>query len=110
MRTGTSEILSQGHSSRLRLNSRLRRARKSQNYRIDLEGLESRTLLATIPAASMVSGTSPMTLSALQGNGANANESSPLVAVDPLDPQKIVSIWVNSDPADITFAANSGFR
>ena len=52
MRTGTSDILSQGHSGRLRLDARLRRARKSQNYRIDLEGLESRTLLATIPAAT----------------------------------------------------------
>ena len=52
MRTGTSDILSQGHSGRLRLDARLRRARKPRNYRIDLEGLESRTLLATIPAAT----------------------------------------------------------
>ena len=101
MRTGMSEILSQVHSKQRRLNSRLKRSRKARIYQIDLEGLESRTLLATIPAASVVSGTSPTTLSALQGNGPNANESSPLVAVDPLDPQKIVSIWVNSDPVDI---------
>ncbi len=67
MRTGTSDILSRGHSSRLRLDARLKRARKSRSYRIDLEGLESRTLLATIPAASVVAGTSPISLSSLRG-------------------------------------------
>ena len=103
MRRGTSDILSQGHNGRLRLDARLKRARKSRNYRIDLEGLESRTLLATIPAASVVTGTSPISLSALAGNGANANQNSPLVAVDPLDPQKIVSVWIDNDTPDITF-------
>ena len=103
MRTGTSDILSQGHNGRLRLDARLKRARKSRNYRIDLEGLESRTLLATIPAASVVAGTSPISLSALGGNGSGANENSPLVAVDPLDPQKIVSVWIDNDTPNITF-------
>ena len=103
MRTGTSDILSQGHNGRLRLDARLKRTRKSRNYRIDLEGLESRTLLATIPAASVVAGTSPFSLSSLGGNGASANENSPLVAVDPLDPQKIVSVWIDNDTPNITF-------
>ena len=77
MRTGTSDILSQGHSGRLRLDARLRRARKSQNYRIDLEGLESRTLLATIPAATPTTA-APTEISSLMGNvgGVNASESS----------------------------------
>jgi subtilisin-like proprotein convertase family protein len=101
MRTGSSDILSQGHSGRTRLDARLRKARKSRSYQIDLEGLESRTLLATIPAAAVVPGTSPVSLSALQGNGPNANESSPLVVVDPSNPDKIVSIWVDNDTPDI---------
>jgi hypothetical protein len=101
MRTGSSDILSSGRNGRSSLDARLRRARRSRSYRIDLEGLEARTLLATIPAASIVSGTSPVSLSALQANGASATESSPLVVVDPLNPEKIVSVWVNSDPVDI---------
>ena len=99
MRTGTSDILSQGHSGRLRLNARLRRARKSQNYRIDLEGLESRTLLATIPAATPTTA-APTDISSLMGNvgGVNASESSSVVAVDPLDPSKLVAVWIDNDP------------
>ena len=99
MRTGTSDILSQGHSGRLRLNARLRRARKSQNYRIDLEGLESRTLLATIPAATPTTA-APTNISSLMGNagGVNASKNSSDVAVDPLDPSKLVAVWIDNDP------------
>ena len=35
------------------------------------------------------------------GNGPGAQEDSPIVAVDPLDPQKVISVWVNNDTADI---------
>ena len=52
MRTGASDILSQGQGDRLRLSARRRKFRKSRNYPIHLEGLESRTLLATTPAAT----------------------------------------------------------
>jgi len=99
MRTGTSDILSQGQSGRLRLNARFRRARKSQNYRIDLEGLEARTLLATIPAATPTT-VAPNEISSLMGNvgGVNASESSSTVAVDPLDPSKLVAVWIDNDP------------
>ena len=41
-------------------------------------------------------------------NGPNAQEDSPIVAVDPLDPQKIVSVWVNNDTAGHTCAWTSG--
>src|ERR1700678_1841210 len=99
MRTGTSDILSQGHSGRLRLNARLKRARKSQNFRIDLEGLESRTLLATIPGATPTT-VAPNEISSLMGNvgGVNASESSSTVAVDPLDPAKLGAVWIDNDP------------
>ena len=60
MRTGSSDILSQGHSGRNRLDARLEESPEVTELPIDLEGLESRTLLATIPAASIVPGTSPV--------------------------------------------------
>ncbi len=99
MRTGTSDFLSQGNGGRLRLNGRPRKARKSQNYRIDLEGLESRTLLATLPAATPTT-VAPTEISSLMGNagGVNASESSSVVAVDPLDPSKVVAAWIDNDP------------
>ncbi len=78
MRTGSSDILSRGHRGRIRLDARLKKARKSRTYRIDLEGLESRTLLATIPAAAVVAGASPINLSALQDNWPNAQREQSL--------------------------------
>ena len=100
MRTGSSDILFRGHRDRRRLDSRLTKARKSRQYRFDLEGLELRTLLATIPAPAPT--TSPLVnLSQPMDNGPGAQEDSPLVEVDPLNPQKIVSVWVNNDTADI---------
>ena len=100
MRTGASDILFRERRDQNRPESRLAKARKSRHYRIDLEGLEARTLLATIPAVTPTTST-PINLSASQGNGGAAQEDSPLVEVDPLDPLKIVSIWVNNDTADI---------
>ena len=49
MRMGSSEIVFRGHRNQRRLDSKQRNARRSREYRFDLEGLESRTLLATIP-------------------------------------------------------------
>ena len=99
MRTGSSDILFRGHGDRSRLDSRQTKARRPRNYRFDLEGLESRTLLATIPAATPTT-SAPINLTA-GINGPNAQENSPLVEVDPLDPRKIVSVWVNNDTPDI---------
>ena len=100
MRTGSSEIVFRGHRNHRRLDSRQRDARRSRQYRFDVEGLESRTLLATIPAP--VATSSPLVnLSTTMGNGPNAQEDSPVVAVDPLDPLKVVSVWVNNDTPDI---------
>ena len=89
MRTGSSDILSQGRGGRVRLDARLKKARKSRNFQFDLEGLESRTLLATIPAATPTAG--PQNISTLFGNagGMNASESSSVVMVDPSNPSKL---------------------
>ncbi len=100
MRTGSSEIMFRGHRSQSRPGLKQRQARRSRNYRFDVEGLEARTLLATIPAP-VVTGTPLVNLSQPMGNGPNAQEDSPIVAVDPLDPQKVVSVWVNNDTPDI---------
>ena len=100
MRTGSSDILSRGHRDRSRPDSRQTKARRPRNYRFDLEGLELRTLLATIPAP--VPTNSPLVnLSQPMLNGPGAQEDSSIVAVDPLDPRKIVTVWVNNDTADI---------
>jgi large repetitive protein len=93
MRTGSSDIQFPGHRGRIRPDARPRKARKSRNYRFDLEGLESRTLLATIPAAtplgspSYLSPISPVTTT----EGGNAN--SPTVAIDPYNSAKMVAVW-----------------
>src|SRR5258708_143938 len=99
MRTGSSNVVIRGHRSQSRLSSRQMKARKTRDYRFDLEGLELRTLLATIPAAVPLT-SAPFNLTAGL-NGPAAQEDSPLVAVDPLDLRKIVSVWVNNDTADI---------
>ena len=101
MRTGSSDIMFRGHRDRRRWDSRLMKARKSRHYLFDLEGLEARTLLATTPAPVQTG--SIANLSLPMGNGPGAQEDSPLVEVDPLDPQKVVSVWVNNDTADIPF-------
>ena len=102
MRTGSSDILFRGHRSRSRVDTRLKKTRKPRDYRIELEGLESRTLLATIPAA-VVTG-APMNLSSAFGNagGLTTNESSSTVAIDPLNPLKMVTVWQDNDPALVT--------
>jgi len=99
MRTGSSDILSRGHRGWNRLDARLTNGRKSRYRWIDLEGLESRTLLATIPAATPTA--APQNISSLFGNigGLTTSENSSVVAVDPLNPQKMVSAWVDNDPA-----------
>ena len=100
MRTGSSEIVFRGHRNQRRPDSKQRKARRSREYRFDVEGLESRTLLATLPAPVATS-TPLVNLSTSMGNGAGAQEGSPVVAVDPLNPQKVVAVWVNNDTADI---------
>ena len=99
MRKGTWDRQLQGHHGRNRLKARHKGARRPRLHLAELENLESRTLLATLPAAAAVGG--PQNISSLFGNagGLTANETSSLVAVDPLDPTKLVSVWVDDDPA-----------
>ena len=95
MRKGTWDNQLPGHHGRNRSKPRLKGSRKGRPQWVDLESLESRTLLATIPAAAATGG--PMNLSALVGN-AGGTQSSAQVAVDPTDPSKLVAVWVDNDP------------
>jgi subtilisin-like proprotein convertase family protein len=65
---------------------------------VDLEGLERRALMATIPAAAATG--SIQNLSAMMGNigGVNASMNSSQVVVDPHDPSKMVAVWQDNDP------------
>ena len=78
--------------------ARLKEVRKPRARRVELEGLETRALLSTIPAATATSG--PQDIGALMGNsgGNNASANSAVVAVDPQDPSKLVSVWIENDP------------
>ena len=91
MRTGASDSQARGHRGGMHPGNRFKRARKSRLRRIELEGLESRALLATIPGATATGGLVPLTnLSTVTDNG---NTNNPAVAVDPHDSQKLVAVW-----------------
>jgi subtilisin-like proprotein convertase family protein len=99
MRTGSSDIQFHGQRGRIRPDARSRKARKARYCFVDLEGLESRMLLATIPAAApaTVDGTAatPINLTsytqATASTGGNTN--SPTVAINPYDSQEVVAVW-----------------
>src|SRR5262245_48190220 len=90
MRTGASDVPSRGHRGRIRQDARLNTSRKKRLRRNTLEWLEPRTLMAVIPAAQVLTG--PIGVSSTGGN-----MSSPLVAIDRYDSQKLVSVWVRND-------------
>ncbi|MEO6811427.1 MAG: Ig-like domain-containing protein [Isosphaeraceae bacterium] len=70
-------------------------ARRSRLRRIALEPLESRTLLAVLPAP-LVSGQA--TISGPGGNGSRGDESNPSIAIDRYNPLKQVVVWTRDDP------------
>ena len=71
--------------------------------RITLESLESRTLLdATLPAPTVVA-TSQMNITGDEGN-----DSSPTIAVDPHNPNKLAAVWVRERSQ--AGAGDHGFR
>jgi subtilisin-like proprotein convertase family protein len=91
MRTGSSDIRPRGHRKQIHQHARLKKLRRSQYRRIELEGLESRTLLATTPAPTVVG--SPTGLTNFFDVTQSGNANSPTVAIDPFDPQKLVAVW-----------------
>ena len=106
MRTGSSDFLSLGRRGRTGQLAQPKRHRKSRDYRIDLEGLESRTLLATTPAVTATG--DPVALSPFgsqvpfagqqfnlpyQFGTSSGNANSPAVAIDPYDSSKLFAVW-----------------
>ena len=93
MRRDDSIGLSQGVLRRGRGVARPGSVAKSRLRRLSLEGLESRELLSTLP--------SPVTTLQSSVGGSQSgqgNSSSPSVAVDPLNPSKLIATWTTFDP------------
>ena len=93
MRRVDSEGDSQSSHDRERGGTRPSPARKSSLRRLALDRLEARTLLSTLPT--------PITVSqSIVGNGMTPapNTSSPSVAIDPLDSNKLIAAWTTYDP------------
>jgi subtilisin-like proprotein convertase family protein len=76
--------------SRNESGARRKLTRKSQLRRAALESLEPRTLLATLPA--------PVVSNPADISGSRGDESSPSIAVDTNNPQKLVAVWTRNDP------------
>jgi hypothetical protein len=104
MRRVDSEGDSQNSRNRKRSHARTSPAQKSTLRRLALDRLEDRTLLATGALAS----TLPEPITQAQSEvgdgfgvtGNAANSSSPSVAIDPLNPLKMVSVWTTLDTSD----------
>ena len=93
MRTGASDETSRGFRGQGRQGARLKFTRKTRLRRafLESENLESRTLLATIPAAAATG--PPINLSGLGSVANNGNANTPMVVVDPYDTQKVFAVW-----------------
>jgi len=91
MRASAPSVSPQEHRDRIRPDARLRRSRRTRNRREALEWLESRTLLAVLPAAQVAGALNDVSTSA-------GSMSSPLVVVDRYNPLHLASVWVRYDP------------
>ena len=97
MRTGLSDVVSPKRGRLSRLDSRLKSGRKARFRRLDLEGLELRTLLATIPAPAATG--APVNLSGLTAADIGLEDAdSPVVQINPYDSQEVVAVWVVDIP------------
>ncbi|WP_406701360.1 Ig-like domain-containing protein (plasmid) [Singulisphaera sp. Ch08] len=106
MRSERSEVKAKAGHNRALVGFRRESARKSAMRRLTLEGLETRTLMATLPGSLLVSvqqstlpapyvdPNGPVTVSTSRGD-----ESSPSIAVDKNNPLKLAAVWTRNDPA-----------
>src|SRR5262249_24612554 len=91
MSTGSSDVLFRGNRDGRRLDTRVKRYRKSRHSQFALEDLELRTLLATIPAATA---SGPLAnLTSLPDVTTGGNTNNPTVVIDPYNPQQVVAVW-----------------
>jgi len=92
-------------------------ARKATLRRLSLDALETRTLMAVLPAPVLPAPVLPAPVFATTGGpailpsyqtsgavlvspggGSHSDDSSPSIAIDPLDPSKMVAAWTHNDP------------
>jgi large repetitive protein len=93
MRTGSSDAVFERRRGRSRLDRRLNlnHGRKARYRWIELEGLESRTLLATTPAPVYNGDLQDLTQLPTVTTGGNAN--SPAIAIDPANSNILFAVW-----------------
>src|SRR5690242_4073775 len=92
MRWEPSKMGTKGARRRTLHGPRRKSTRNSVLRQITLEGLEPRTLLdATLPTPTVLS--SPMNITGDEGN-----DSTPSIAVDPHNSNKLAAVWVRNDP------------
>ena len=112
MRRQTTELRSQGTRIRPRDESRGALAKRSRLRRLALESLEARQLLATNPLPGVTTHAA-----ASAGFAATTiNDSQPFIAVDPLDSNKLVTVFTDRDTssgttlfsARVTFSTDGG--
>ena len=103
MRRVASEVESRESRGLVRMGTRLVASRKARLRALALESLEARTLLAVLPPI-VHDPNAPLpidlakTASGLPGdNSTTSNESAPTIAIDPVNPQKLVAVWSRSD-------------
>src|SRR5437764_15256722 len=94
MRSEPSKLGMKGARGRTLRGPRRESARNSMLRQIALEALGPRTLLAATPLPT------PAVLPSSQVDISNSegNESSPTIAVDPLNTNKLAAVWVRNDP------------
>src|SRR4051812_15515059 len=108
MRSERSEVKAKGGRARSLAGLRRGSSRRSAVSRLLLEDLESRQLLSTLPE-QLLAATKPSTLPSpvvplnSQVDLTNSqfdlsDESSPSIAVDKNNPQKLVAVWTVNNP------------
>src|SRR5436309_3382065 len=93
MRSEPSKLGMKGARGRTHGGPRRGSARNSMLRQIALEALEPRMLLAAALPTPAVLPNSQVDITGLEGN-----ESSPSIAVDPVNPNKLAAVWVRNDP------------
>ena len=97
MRSDASEVESKGSRARTRAGLRGKLARSSTLRRMALEGLEARTMLSTTTTSTLPSPAVALN-SQINLSGSEGSESTPSIAIDKNNPQKMAAVWVRNDP------------
>jgi subtilisin-like proprotein convertase family protein len=72
----------------------LAKTRQAKLRRLAMEGLEPRTLMAVLPTPT-VTGQFPV----VSDGTTTSNQSSPSIAIDPVNPLKMATVWTRNDPS-----------